>query len=142
MKDLWFTLGDRVQVSYAQEIIVMAECSDKGATQRATYGAVDVEAEGEKPALVKVDTAEIELEFRNLEASRHYLFALSPMLAGSPVLRPHATIKNNPSYEITSRPEGWLRRICNPRSTGLGQPRDDVPTSLLLMSDRCVLGTQ
>lgn len=136
MKDFGFTLGDRVQVSYAQEIIVMAECSDKGA-------AVDVEAEGEKPALVKVDTSEIELEFRNLEASRHYLFALSPMLARSPVHRPHATIKNKPSYEITSRPEGWLRRIMQPPLYGARyQPRDEVPTSLLLMSDRCVLGTQ
>jgi hypothetical protein len=59
VKDLGFTPGERVQVSYAQEIIVMAERSDKSAAQLGKYGAVDVEAEGEKPALVKVDTSEI-----------------------------------------------------------------------------------
>jgi hypothetical protein len=59
VKDLAFTRGDRVKVGYARGIIVMAEYVGKGATQQAKYVAVDIEAEGEKPALVKVDTSEV-----------------------------------------------------------------------------------
>lgn len=54
-----FKSGDRVQESYTEEIIAMAERSDEGTAKLAKYGAVDVEPEGDKPALVKVDTSEI-----------------------------------------------------------------------------------
>jgi Cu/Ag efflux protein CusF len=54
-----FKPGDRVQESYTEEIIAMAERSDEGTAKLAKYGAVDVEPEGDKPALVKVDTSEI-----------------------------------------------------------------------------------
>ena len=60
VKDLdQFKPGDRVQLSYTQEIIAMAERSDEGTARVAKYGTVDVEPEGDKPALVKVDTSEI-----------------------------------------------------------------------------------
>ena len=54
-----FHPGDRVQLSYTEEIIAMADRSDEDAAALAKYGAVDVESEGDKPALVKVDTTEI-----------------------------------------------------------------------------------
>ena len=54
-----FKPGDRVQLSYTQEIVAMAEPSDQGAAKLAKYGAVDIEPEGDNPALVKVDTTEI-----------------------------------------------------------------------------------
>lgn len=49
-----FKPGDGVQVSYTQEIIAMAENSDEGTARVAKYGTVDVEPEGDKPALVIV----------------------------------------------------------------------------------------
>jgi hypothetical protein len=73
VKDLAFTRGDRVQVGYAREIIVMAECFGKGAIQQAKYGAVNVEAEGEKPVLVKVDTSEIIGKTVSIDSIKHRL---------------------------------------------------------------------
>ena len=54
-----FKRGDRVQLSYTQEIIAMAEPSDEGTAKLAKYGEVDVEPEGGNPALVKVNTTEV-----------------------------------------------------------------------------------
>jgi hypothetical protein len=58
VKDLdKFRVGDRVQMSYTQEIVMMAQPSDEGTAEVAKVGAVNVESEGDKPALVKVDTS-------------------------------------------------------------------------------------
>jgi hypothetical protein len=54
-----FKPSDHVQLSYTQEIIAMTDSSDQGGGKMAKYGAVDIEPEGDKPALVKVDTSEI-----------------------------------------------------------------------------------
>jgi Cu/Ag efflux protein CusF len=60
VKDLdQFKPGDRVQLSYTEEIIAMADRSDEGAAALAKYGAIAVEPEGDNPALVKVDTTQI-----------------------------------------------------------------------------------
>ena len=54
-----FKPTDRVQLSYTQEIVAMAVSSDEGAGRMAKYGTIDIEPEGDKPALMKVDTSEI-----------------------------------------------------------------------------------
>jgi Cu/Ag efflux protein CusF len=60
VKDLdQFKPGDRVQLSYTEEIIAMADRSDEGAAALAKYGAIAVEPEGDNTALVKVDTTQI-----------------------------------------------------------------------------------
>jgi Cu/Ag efflux protein CusF len=54
-----FKPGDRVRLSYTQEIIAMAERSDEDTARMAKYGAVDIQSEGDKPLLMKVETSEI-----------------------------------------------------------------------------------
>jgi Cu/Ag efflux protein CusF len=54
-----FHTGDRVQVSSTEEIVMMADKSSDGSAAVARYGTVAVTPEGEAPAIVKVDTAEI-----------------------------------------------------------------------------------
>jgi hypothetical protein len=60
VKDLGkFKVGDRVQMSYTEEVIMMAQPSSEGTAQVAKFGSVEVQSEGDKPALVKVDTSVI-----------------------------------------------------------------------------------
>jgi ribosomal protein L19 len=54
-----FHPGDRVQVSSTEEIVMMADKSSDGAAAVAKYGVVGVTPEGEKPAIVTVDTTEV-----------------------------------------------------------------------------------
>lgn len=53
-----FHPGDPVQVSSTEEIVMMADKSSDAATV-AKYGSVGVTPEGEKPAIVKIDTTEL-----------------------------------------------------------------------------------
>jgi hypothetical protein len=48
-----------VQVSYTEEIVMMADKSEGGIAAAARYGVVGVSPEGENPAIVQVDTTEI-----------------------------------------------------------------------------------
>jgi ribosomal protein L19 len=60
VKDLGkFKVGDRVQMSYTEEVIMMAQPSSEGTAQVAKFGSVEVQSEGDQPALVKVDTSVI-----------------------------------------------------------------------------------
>jgi hypothetical protein len=60
VKDLdQFRVGDRVQMSYTEEIVMMAQPSAEDTEQLGKFGAVDVRWENDKPALVKVDTSVI-----------------------------------------------------------------------------------
>jgi len=68
-----FKPNDRVQLSCTQEIIAMADSSDEGAGRMAKYGAVDIEPEGDKPALVKVDTSEISGKLVSIDAQKRRL---------------------------------------------------------------------
>ena len=74
VKDLdKFQPGDRVQLSYTEEIIAMADRSDEGAAALAKYGTIDVEPEGDKPALVKVDTTEISGKIVSIDPKKRRL---------------------------------------------------------------------
>jgi Cu/Ag efflux protein CusF len=68
-----FKPNDRVQLSYTQEIIAMTDSSDEGAGRMAKYGAVDIEPEGDKPALVKVDTSEISGKLVSIDPQKRRL---------------------------------------------------------------------
>jgi hypothetical protein len=68
-----FQPGDRVQLSYTEEIIAMADRSDEGAAALAKYGTIDVEPEGDKPALVKVDTTEISGKIVSIDPKKRRL---------------------------------------------------------------------
>ncbi|MCU1343549.1 MAG: hypothetical protein JWN92_2972 [Candidatus Acidoferrum typicum] len=68
-----FKPTDHVQLSYTQEIIAMAESSDEGTGRMAKYGAIDIEPEGDKPALVKVDTSEISGKIVSIDPQKHRL---------------------------------------------------------------------
>jgi hypothetical protein len=74
VKDLdQFKPGDRVQESFTEEIIAMAQRSDEGAALLAKYGAVDVEPKGDNPALVKVDTTEISGKIVSIDPKKRRL---------------------------------------------------------------------
>ncbi len=74
VKDLdQFKPGDRVQLSYTEELIAMAERSDEGTAALAKYGAVDVEPEGDNPALVKADTTEISGKIVSIDPKKRRL---------------------------------------------------------------------
>lgn len=74
VKDLdQFKPGDRVQLSYTEEIIAMAEPSNEGEAALAKYGTVDVEPEGDNPALVKVDTTEIRGKIVSIDSKKRRL---------------------------------------------------------------------
>jgi hypothetical protein len=74
VKDLdQFKPGDHVQMSYTEEIIAMAERSDESTARLAKYGVVDVESEGDKPALVKVDTSEITGKIVSIDTKKRRL---------------------------------------------------------------------
>jgi Cu/Ag efflux protein CusF len=80
-----FHPGDRVQVSSTEEIVMMANKSSEGAAAVSKYGAVGVTPEGERPAIVKVDTTEVtgriiavdrqrrRITFEDPEGKRHTL---------------------------------------------------------------------
>lgn len=74
VKDLdKFRVGDRVQMSYTEEIVMMARPSDEGTAQVAKLGAVSIESEGDKPALVKVDTSVIGGKIISIDAKKRRL---------------------------------------------------------------------
>jgi hypothetical protein len=74
VKDLdKFRVGDRVQMSYTEEIIMMAQPSDEDTAQMAKYGAVDVQSEGDNPVLVKVDTSVIKGKIISIDAKKRSL---------------------------------------------------------------------
>jgi Cu/Ag efflux protein CusF len=74
VKDLdQFKPGDRVQLSYTEEIVAMADRSDDGGAALAKYGAVNVEPEGDNPALVKVDTTEIKGKIVSIDSKKRRL---------------------------------------------------------------------
>ena len=74
VKDLdKFRVGDRVQMSYTEEIVMMARPSDEGTAQVAKFGAVNIESEGDKPALVKVDTSVISGKIISIDAKKRRL---------------------------------------------------------------------
>jgi Cu/Ag efflux protein CusF len=68
-----FKAGDRMQLSHTEEIIAMADRSDDGGASLAKYGAVDVEPEGDNPALVKVDTTEIKGKIVSVDPKKRRL---------------------------------------------------------------------
>ena len=68
-----FKPNDRVQLSCTQEIIAMADPSNEGAGRMAKYGTVDIEPEGDKPALVKVDTSEISGKLVSIDPQKRRL---------------------------------------------------------------------
>ena len=50
VKDLGkFKVGDRVQMSYTEEVIMMAQPSSEGTAQVAKFGSVEVQSEGDQP---------------------------------------------------------------------------------------------
>ena len=74
VKDLdQFKPGDRIQLSYTEEIIAMADRSDDGGAALAKYGTVDVEPEGDNPTLVKVDTTEIKGKIVSVDSKKRRL---------------------------------------------------------------------
>jgi Cu/Ag efflux protein CusF len=74
VKDLdQFKPGDRVQESFTEEIVAMAQRSDEGAAALARYGAVDVEPKGDNPALVRVDTTEISGKIVSIDPKKRRL---------------------------------------------------------------------
>ena len=74
VKDLdKFRVGDHVQMSYTEEIIMMAQPFDEDTAQMAKYGAVDVQSEGDSPVLVKVDTSVIKGKIISIDAKKRRL---------------------------------------------------------------------
>ena len=74
VKDLdQFKPGDRIQLSYTEEIIAMADRSDDGGAALAKYGTVDVEPESDNPTLVKVDTTEIKGKIVSVDSKKRRL---------------------------------------------------------------------
>ena len=74
VKDLdKFRVGDHVQMSYTEEIIMMAQPFDEDTAQMAKYGAVDVQSEGDIPVLVKVDTSVIKGKIISIDAKKRRL---------------------------------------------------------------------
>ena len=74
VKDLdKFKPGDKVQLSYTEEIIAMAEPSDQGTSGLEKYHVVDVEPEGDKPALVQVDTTQISGKIVSIDPQKRRL---------------------------------------------------------------------
>ena len=68
-----FKPTDRVQLSYTQEIIAMADSSDEGAGRMAKYGAINIEPEGDTPALVKVDTTQVSGKIVSIDPEKRRL---------------------------------------------------------------------
>jgi hypothetical protein len=74
VKDLdEFKPGDKVQLSYTEEIIAMAEPSDQGTSGLEKYHVVDVEPEGDKPALVQVNTTQISGKIVSIDPKKRRL---------------------------------------------------------------------
>jgi len=74
VKDLdKFRPGDHVQMSYTEEVVMMAQPSDEGTVQLAKFGAADVQSEGDSPALVKVNTSVISGKIISIDPKRRRL---------------------------------------------------------------------
>jgi ribosomal protein L19 len=73
-----FHPGDRVQVSSTEELVMMADKSSENAAAIARYGAVSVTPEGEKPAIVKVDTTEVTGKIISVDKQRRRITIEDP----------------------------------------------------------------